>query len=177
VAAAIHVIVCTSRFVDGSRKITHVSEVLPLDDRGDYQVQDLFVFTQTGRDEEGRVMGYLAPTGVLPTFMHKLIADGFTEFDEYYFDPSTYGVDPPPMFAGEASVGPAAQGGAAGGSYEGCGEGEVYEAGVEAPAGGVFGGDAEGFATQGFDADAQDFDPEDTDPGAVDGTPDSEQLL
>jgi pilus assembly protein CpaF len=108
VAAAIDVVVCTSRFIDGTRKVTHVSEVLPLDDRGDYRVQDLFVYTQTGRDEEGRVEGYFAPTGVIPTFHRKLIADGFHDLDEHFFNPETYGMDPPPIFAGEATVGPAA---------------------------------------------------------------------
>ncbi len=103
VAAAIDLVVCCARFVDGSRKITHISEVLPLDQRGDYLVQDLFVFTQTGRDEEGRVMGCLAPTGVVPTFMNKLIANGFVEFDHAFFDPRTYGYDPPPVFTGRPS--------------------------------------------------------------------------
>jgi pilus assembly protein CpaF len=167
VAAAIHVIVCTSRFVDGSRKITHVSEVLPLDDRGDYQVQDLFAYTQTGRDEEGRVMGYLAPTGVLPTFTRKLIADGFHEFDEYYFDPSTYGMEPPPMFAGEPTVGPAAQSAACG---------QIAHPGVE-PDPPVYGGDMDELATQGFDADPEEFEPEDTNPGEMSAPPESEEYL
>ncbi len=53
VAAAIDVVVCTERLMDGTRKLTAVSEVLPLDDRGDYQVQDIYVYTQTARDPEG----------------------------------------------------------------------------------------------------------------------------
>ncbi len=108
VAAAIQVVVCAARFVDGSRKITHISEVLPLDDRGDYRVQDIFVYTQTGRDEEGRVLGYLAPTGVLPTFHRKLLANGFEDMQDYFFDPDTYGLPAPVVFDGAAAVGPAA---------------------------------------------------------------------
>src|SRR6202171_2715543 len=41
VASAVHLVVCCERFGDGSRKVTHVSEVLPLDERGEYRVQDL----------------------------------------------------------------------------------------------------------------------------------------
>ena len=151
VAAAIDVVVCCSRFVDGSRKITHISEVLPLDQRGDYQVQDLFVYTQTGRDEEGKVQGYLAPTGVLPTFLDKLVANGFVEFDKYYFNAATYGLEPPPMFTGKALVGVAA--GDSGDGGDGCGpkipgDREISEVGV--------------FASE---FDDEDFGPEDTKPG------------
>ena len=43
VAAAIQLVVCCERLQDGSRKLTHIAEVLPLDERGDYRTQDLFV--------------------------------------------------------------------------------------------------------------------------------------
>jgi pilus assembly protein CpaF len=43
VASAIHVIVQMTRFGDGARRIVQISQVLPLDDRGRYQVEDLFV--------------------------------------------------------------------------------------------------------------------------------------
>jgi len=74
--------------------------VLPLTDQGDYRVQDLFVFTQTqsGRDE--KVQGYLSPTGVLPTFHSKLVADGYDYLTEEFFQPETYGYAPPKYFAG-----------------------------------------------------------------------------
>lgn len=145
VAAAIDMVVCCARFVDGSRKVTHISEVLPLDNRGDYQVQDLFVYTQTGRDEEGKVHGYLAPTGVVPSFHRKLIANGFTDLDTFFFDPSTYGLTPPPLFMGKASVGPAAADKAA-----------AHAAGDGAGAATYFDGG-------GYDEEA--FGPEDTNPG------------
>jgi pilus assembly protein CpaF len=104
VAAAIDLIVCCARFVDGSRKITHISEALPLNDKGDYRVQDLFVYSQTGRDEEGVVQGYHAPTGVIPTFHRKLLANGFEYLDREFFNPATYGVEPPPHFEGKADI-------------------------------------------------------------------------
>jgi pilus assembly protein CpaF len=94
IAAALDVIVCTSRFVDGTRKVTHVSEVLPLADSGDYRVADLFTFTQTRRTEE-RVEGVHAPTGRPPTFRARLCAEGFEDLTAAFFDPATYGIPPP----------------------------------------------------------------------------------
>ena len=99
VAAAVDVVVACARLADGTRKVTAISEALPLDDRGDYRTQDIFVFTQTSRDENG-VKGYHAPTGVIPGFQRKLIANGMTEFVDEFFDPLFYGLEPPPLFDG-----------------------------------------------------------------------------
>jgi pilus assembly protein CpaF len=97
IAAALNIIICCARFHDGSRRLTHISEVLPLNEKGDYRTQDLFVYTVTGKDQEGRIQGYHAPTGILPTFMDKLEAYGYPEMDESYFDPATYGLERPPV--------------------------------------------------------------------------------
>jgi pilus assembly protein CpaF len=43
VASAIHVIIQMMRFADGSRRIVQISQVLPLDTHGRYQVEDLFM--------------------------------------------------------------------------------------------------------------------------------------
>lgn len=95
VASALDIIIATNRFQDGSRRLTSISEVLPLNERGDYRTQDLFTFQVTGKDDEGRIQGYHTPTGILPTFLEKLQAYGFPEMDEAYFDPATYGCRPP----------------------------------------------------------------------------------
>ncbi|HUU02360.1 MAG TPA: CpaF family protein [Myxococcota bacterium] len=99
IAAALNIIICCARFNDGSRRLTHIAEVLPLNEKGDYRTQDMFVYTVTGKDEEGRIQGYHAPTGILPTFMPKLKAFGFPEMDESFFDPATYGLPKPPVVA------------------------------------------------------------------------------
>ena len=101
VAAAIDVIVCTSRLQDGRRALTHVTEVLPLDERGDYRVRDLFIYTQTARGEDGSVIGYFAPTGLVPTFQGYLFANGFQDLTEVFFQPETYGYPTPPYFSGQ----------------------------------------------------------------------------
>lgn len=104
VAAAIDVIVCTSRLQDGRRGLTHVTEVLPLNERGDYRVRDLFIYTQTGRREDGTVEGYLAPTGIVPAFQGYLFANGFTDLTEGFFAPETYGYPEPPYFSGQEAA-------------------------------------------------------------------------
>jgi len=68
VASAINGIICCERFHDGSRRTTAIGEVLPLDGRGEYRAQALFVYVPTHKDESGRIHGYHTPTGMLPTF-------------------------------------------------------------------------------------------------------------
>jgi pilus assembly protein CpaF len=85
VASALHLVVCCERFSDGTRKITKVSEVLPLDERGEYRVQDLVQFEQTGKEASGRVLGQFAATGARPTFFARLAASGYPDVDESYF--------------------------------------------------------------------------------------------
>jgi pilus assembly protein CpaF len=99
VASAVHLVVCCARLPDGSRKVTYVSEVLPLDANGEYRVQDLFVFVQTGRRADGTVEGHHAPTGLLPTFFPRLLSSGFADLDAELFHPASQGVPRPASFA------------------------------------------------------------------------------
>src|SRR5262249_9714457 len=73
-ASVVHLLVQTSRLSDGTRKITHVSEVAGLTD---YQihVRDIFVFEQTGVGPNGFV-GRFRGTGHLPTFLERLRVSG-----------------------------------------------------------------------------------------------------
>ncbi|MGZ6142721.1 MAG: CpaF family protein, partial [Myxococcales bacterium] len=95
VASAVHLVVCCERFPDGSRKVTQVSEVLPLDERGEYRVQDLVRFRQTGREADGRVRGVFEATGVKPTFFSRFAASGFGDVDESFFTGSEEAPLPP----------------------------------------------------------------------------------
>ena len=72
VASAINIMLQLSRMQDGSRKLTHISEGLGMDLHGNYQVQDIYLFEQTGRDKEGKVLGSLNPTGNLPSFIKEM---------------------------------------------------------------------------------------------------------
>lgn len=98
VASAINFVICCERLHDGSRKTIALSEVLPLTEKGDYRTQDIFVFTPVAKDDEGHILGYHAPTGVIPNFVAKARAYGFPDLDESFFDPATYGLPPPPTF-------------------------------------------------------------------------------
>ena len=77
ISSAIHIIVQTSRFHDGSRKVTHISEVLPLNDDGDYRIQDLFKFHQKGIRPSGRIDGELEPTGIIPQCLKEIEFSGY----------------------------------------------------------------------------------------------------
>jgi pilus assembly protein CpaF len=68
VASAVDVIVQISRLRDGTRRITHVTEVQGLE--GDtVTLQDAFLFDYSaGTDLNGRFLGKAVPTGVRPRF-------------------------------------------------------------------------------------------------------------
>jgi pilus assembly protein CpaF len=75
IGSAIHLIVHESRFSDGTRKISRISELVGLE--GDQiTMQDLFVYEQTGIDENNRVLGHFTATGSVPTFLEDLRVRG-----------------------------------------------------------------------------------------------------
>jgi hypothetical protein len=76
IASAINIIVQISRFSDGSRKITHVSEVLGMDKDGQIEVKDIFRYKQTNLDENGKVHGEFYATTHIPEFVSELQARG-----------------------------------------------------------------------------------------------------
>lgn len=75
ISSAIDIIVQQSRLRDGSRKITHITEILGME--GDTIVtQDIFKFEQTGVDSNVHVLGGFKATGIRPRFMDTIIALG-----------------------------------------------------------------------------------------------------
>lgn len=75
IASAIHLIVQVARMPDGSRRITHISELT-----GAYSdvisMQDIFVFEKEGLGESGKVRGRFRSTGIVPKFTERLKAAG-----------------------------------------------------------------------------------------------------
>jgi pilus assembly protein CpaF len=71
-ASALDLIVHLSRLRDGTRRITHITEVQGME--GDViTLQDVFLFDYgMGVDEHGRFLGHLKATGVRPKFAEKL---------------------------------------------------------------------------------------------------------
>ena len=72
VASAVDLIVHQTRFKDGSRRITHITEVERME--GDViTLQDVFVYDHTaGFDLDGRALGRLRTTGLRPKFLEKM---------------------------------------------------------------------------------------------------------
>ncbi len=67
IAAAVHVIIQATRLRDGSRRITHITEVMGME--GDVvTLQDLFTYEILGEDSNGNIMGRHKPTGLRPAF-------------------------------------------------------------------------------------------------------------
>ncbi len=76
IASALNLIVYLNRMPDGSRRLTHISEVMGME--GDVvTMTDLFLFEQTGVDEKRRPVGRFRSTGLRPSFSNKLDALGF----------------------------------------------------------------------------------------------------
>jgi len=75
VASAIDIIIQQSRLMDGSRKITYITEVQGME--GDVIIlQDIFKYEQRGTDNRGKVKGEFVFTGVVPKFVQKLKEKG-----------------------------------------------------------------------------------------------------
>ena len=79
VGSAVHLIFQISRFSDGTRKVSRVTEIAGMEqDR--ITLQDLFEFKQTGIDPNGKVQGRLLSTGAVPTFIEEIALRGM-KFD------------------------------------------------------------------------------------------------
>jgi pilus assembly protein CpaF len=76
IASALDLIVYLTRFPDGTRKVTQISEVAGMESEV-ITLTDIFIFQQTGTDAEGRPIGQFRPTGLRPMFSNKLEATGY----------------------------------------------------------------------------------------------------
>lgn len=71
ISSAIDIIIQQSRMKDGSRKITHITEVQGME-KDTIILQDIFLYKETGIDERGKITGNFTATGIRPKFMDKL---------------------------------------------------------------------------------------------------------
>jgi pilus assembly protein CpaF len=74
-ASAVDLIIQANRLQGGPRKITHITEVLNME-QDTVIMQDIFLFVQDGIDENGRAYGHFEATGVRPSFMGRLESSG-----------------------------------------------------------------------------------------------------
>jgi pilus assembly protein CpaF len=89
VSSAVDLIIHVSRLRDGTRRITHVTEVEGME--GDIiTLQDLFLFDfGMGVDEDGKFKGRLKATGIRPTFSEDLENQGI-RLPADLFDPEPF---------------------------------------------------------------------------------------
>jgi pilus assembly protein CpaF len=91
VAAGIQIIAHQSRLRDGTRRITHVTEVTGMEGEV-ITLQDIFVFDyEAGIDESGRYVGGLVPTGIRPNVTKRLKEIGIALPAELFERPLTGG--------------------------------------------------------------------------------------
>ena len=63
ICASVDVVIQAARLRDGSRKITHITEVMGME--GDVIItQDLFIYDMTGEDANGNILGRHRATGI-----------------------------------------------------------------------------------------------------------------
>ena len=83
--SAVSLVIQLERFSDGTRRVTHISEITGME--GDVvSMQNLFVFEQQGVSSEGRLLGTFNAKGIRPKFAEKLKAVGF-DLPLNMFDP------------------------------------------------------------------------------------------
>ncbi len=75
IASAINIVVQTARLIGGARKVIRISEITGME--GDVlSMHDIFIFKQTGLDEQRRAKGYFAATGIRPLLLERFEASG-----------------------------------------------------------------------------------------------------
>ena len=75
IASAISIVIQIARMSDGTRRVTHLSEITGMDEDV-VSMQDIFVFEKQGIGPNGRVLGQFLATGIRPKFAEKLKASG-----------------------------------------------------------------------------------------------------
>jgi pilus assembly protein CpaF len=85
IASGVNLIVQVSRLNDGSRKVTHVTEVVRFDQAAQsYVCQDLLYRRFEGTGSEGRIVSTLIPTKASPGFAHQLLQHGLEMPDDMH---------------------------------------------------------------------------------------------
>jgi pilus assembly protein CpaF len=77
ISSAVDLFVQTSRFTDGTRRVTHITEVVGME-QDIITLQDIFLFEKTGVGDNGKVRGRFRATGIRPKFYDRLKVAGIT---------------------------------------------------------------------------------------------------
>jgi pilus assembly protein CpaF len=83
IASAVTIVIQVSRFSDGTRRVTHLTEITGMEEDV-VSMQDIFVFEKHGISPDGRVLGTFTATGIRPKFADKLNASGIAVPGSYF---------------------------------------------------------------------------------------------
>ncbi|TAK21732.1 MAG: CpaF family protein [Myxococcaceae bacterium] len=83
IANSVHLVVQQSRFSDGTRRITAISEVIGMDDNFEIQLRPIFEFQRSGIAGDGKVLGEYRATGYLPSYLDAFISYGLVQGKDY----------------------------------------------------------------------------------------------
>lgn len=91
VASAMQIVVQCSRYHDGGRRTSHISEITGIDSDGNYICRDIFKWVQTGKDPEtGKYLGEMVPCQYVPTFFHEIIVNKLPFPKSSFLSPEWY---------------------------------------------------------------------------------------
>jgi pilus assembly protein CpaF len=75
IASAVAIVIQVSRMSDGSRRVTHLTEITGMEE-DTVSMQDVFLFEKQGIAKDGRVLGTFSATGIRPKFADRLKSSG-----------------------------------------------------------------------------------------------------
>lgn len=75
ISSAINVVIQITRYSDGTRKISSISEIVGMEGPT-ITMQEIFRFEKTGVGNDGNILGIYRPTGIRPKFMERLLRSG-----------------------------------------------------------------------------------------------------
>lgn len=84
IANGIGIVLHVSRLKGGQRRLTKVSEIVSLNSQGDYKVEDIFGFEQTGVNDQGNAQGRFYSTGYRPNCLKRMEACGIKLSDQIF---------------------------------------------------------------------------------------------
>ena len=83
IASAVTLVLQVARFNDGTRRLTHITEITGMEDDV-VSMQDVFLFEKQGVASDGHILGAFTATGIRPKFAEKLQASGINLPANYF---------------------------------------------------------------------------------------------
>jgi pilus assembly protein CpaF len=90
ISSAITLVIHLARLKGGVRRVMRISEIAALEN-GDYQMQEIFGFRQSGVEEDGKAKGFFYASGNVPNFTRRFQELGI-ELPRGLFEKRTFGI-------------------------------------------------------------------------------------